>query len=137
MSKLYKEYSSEEEKIVNAYKNGQSMNSIAKEFSTYATTIRRILERHNVKLRHDFVKKGELYVKDGDKLIEWAKAQGRLVTKTELAKVIGKKRLSPSYFLKYPELGQYVEIDMQNELSEYYKKLYERIYFLRELAVCY
>lgn len=125
MSKLYKEYSSEEEKIVNAYKNGQSMNSIAKEFSTYATTIRRILERHNVKLRHDFVKKGELYVKDGDKLIEWAKAQGRLVTKTELAKVIGKKRLSPSYFLKYPELGQYVEIDMQNELSEYYKKLYE------------
>ena len=125
MSKIYKEYSSEEDKIVSAYKNGQSMNSIAKEFNTYPTSIRRILEKHNVKLRHDSLKKGELYVKDGDKLIEWAKSQGRLVTKSELAKVIGKKRLSPSYFLKYPELGQYVKVDMQNELDKYYEKLYE------------
>ena len=122
---LYKDYSREEDKIVCAYKNGQSMNRIAKEFNTYATSIKRILEKNNVKLRHDSKEKGELYVKDGEKLIEWAKAQGRLVTKMELAKVIGTKRLSPSYFLKYPELGQYVEIDMQNELNEYYKKLYE------------
>ena len=45
--------SSEEDKIVDAYKNGQSMNSIAKEFNTYATTIKRILEKHNIQLRHD------------------------------------------------------------------------------------
>ena len=117
--------SSEEDKIVDAYKNGQSMNSIAKEFNTYATTIKRILEKHNIQLRHDTREKGELYVKGGEKLIEWAKAQGRLVTKAELAKVVGTKRLSPSYFFKYPELGQYVETETQHELNEYYKKLYE------------
>ena len=96
------------EAVIEAYKNGESMNSIAKAFGTYATT----------------VKEGELYVKDGEKLIEWAKAQGRLVTKAELAAVIGRKKLSPSYFLKYPELGQYVTIRGNHELDEYYEKLY-------------
>lgn len=68
---------------------------------------------------------GEPYVQDGEKLIEWAKAQGRLVTKAELAEVIGTKRLSPSYFIKYPELSKYVVIHRQNELKAYYEKLYE------------
>ena len=122
---INKENSNKEAKIIDAYNSGQSMNAIAKEFHTYPTSIRRILKRHNVKLRHDTRKKGELYVKDGEKLIEWAKAQGRLVTKEELAEVVGRKRLSPSYFLKYPELGQYVEIDIQNDLKEYYQKLYK------------
>lgn len=112
------------EKMITKYNNGDSLNSIAKDFHTYPTTIKRILERHDIKLRHDERKEGKLYVKDGEKLIEWAKAQKRLVTKAELAKVAGTKRLSPSYFIKYPELGQYVVTHEQNELQEYSQKLY-------------
>ena len=115
----------ETEAIIKAYEDGQSMNAIAKAYDTYPTSIKRVLERNHVKLRHDARVEGSLHVKDGEKLIEWAKAQGRFVTRTELAHVIGKKKLSPSYFIKYPELGQYVTIDAQNELQEYYKKLYE------------
>lgn len=114
----------ETDAIIKAYEDGQSMNSIAKAFGTYATTVRRILEKNHIKLRHDTKEKGALYVKDGEKLIEWAKAQGRLVTKTELAKVIGRKRLSPSYFIKYPELGQYVALYEQRDLDYYVEKLY-------------
>lgn len=110
--------------IIEAYEKGQSINSIAKAFGTYPTSIRRILERNNVELRHDSRKKGELYVQDGEKLLEWAKAQGRLVTKAELANVIGKSKLSPSYFIKYPELGQYVETRTQKSLEIYINKLY-------------
>lgn len=112
------------EKMITKYNNGDSLNSIAKDFHTYPTTIKRILERQDVELRHDERKEGKLYVKDGEKLIEWAKAQKRLVTKAELAKVAGTKRLSPSYFIKYPELGQYVVTHEQNELQEYSQKLY-------------
>ena len=111
--------------IIEAYENGQSINSIAKIFGTYPTSIKRVLERNNVKLRHDSRKKGELYVQDGEKLLEWAKAQGRLVTRTELAAVIGKTKLSPSYFIKYPELGQYVETRTQKSLKAYVNKLYD------------
>ena len=111
--------------IIEAYENGQSINSIAKAFGTYPTSIRRILERNKIELRHDSRKKGELYVQDGEKLLEWAKAQGRLVTKAELADVIGKSRLSPSYFVKYPELGQYVETRTQKSLKSYIDKLYD------------
>lgn len=113
------------EAIIKAYNEGESMNSIARDFGAYTTTIKRILEKHNVELRHDTRAEGELYVKDGDKLIEWAKAQGRPVSKAELAKVIGRKKLSPSYFLKYPELGQYVETRTQKSLEDYTYKLYE------------
>lgn len=112
------------EAIIEAYNNGESMNSIARAFGTYATSVKRILEKHNVELRHDDKKEGSLYVKDGEKLIEWAKAQGRLVTKAELAAVVGRKKLSPSYFIKYPELGQYVATREQKELQEYSQKLY-------------
>ena len=111
--------------IIEAYEKGQSINSIAKAFGTYPTSIRRILERNNVELRHDSRKKGELYVQDGEKLLEWAKAQGRLVTKAELATIIGKSKLSPSYFIKYPELGQYVETRTQKSLEIYINKLYD------------
>lgn len=112
------------EKIIEAYNNGQSINSIANDFHAYATTIKRILEKNNIELRHDTRKKGELYVKNGEKLLEWAKAQGRLVTKAELAQIIGRKRLSPSYFVKYPELGQYVETRTQKSLGSYVNELY-------------
>lgn len=112
------------EAIIKAYNNGESMNSIARAFGTYATSVKRILEKHNVELRHDDKKEGVLYVKDGEKLIEWAKAQGRLVTKTELAAVLGRKKLSPSYFIKYPELGQYITTRGQKELQKYSQKLY-------------
>ena len=112
------------EAIIEAYNNGESMNSIANAFGTYATTVKRILERHNVELRHDDKKGGSLYVKDGEKLIEWAKTQGRLVTKAELAEVIGRTRLSPSYFLKYPELGRYVAPYEHKDLKEYSEKLF-------------
>jgi len=113
------------EAIIEAYENGESMNSIARAFGTYAATVKRILEKHGVKLRHDHKREGSLYVKDGEKLLEWAKAQGRPVTKAELAKVAGTKRLSPSYFIKYPELGKYVVIRGNKELDMYYKKLYD------------
>lgn len=122
------------EAIIKAYNEGESMNSIARAFSTYTTTIKRILEKHNVELRHDTRVEGELYVKDGDKLIEWAKAQGRPVTKAELAKVIGRKKLSPSYFIKYPELGQYVQTRTQKSLESYIDKLYS---WLRENNIPY
>ena len=122
------------EAIIKAYNEGESMNSIARAFGTYTTTIKRILEKHNVELRHDTRVEGELYVKDGDKLIEWAKAQGRPVTKAELAKVIGRKKLSPSYFIKYPELGQYVQTRTQKSLESYIDKLYS---WLRENNIPY
>lgn len=114
----------DEEKIIEAYYKGQSMNSIAKDFHTYATTIQRLLKKRGIKTRPDVKRKGTLYVKEGEKLIEWAKAQGRPVTRAELAKIAGTKRLSPSYFIKYPELGQYVVSRDQKELQEYNQKLY-------------
>lgn len=122
------------EAIIEAYNNGESMNSIARAFGTYATSVKRILEKHDVELRHDDKKEGSLYVKDGEKLIEWAKAQGRLVTKAELAAVVGRKKLSPSYFIKYPELGQYVTTREQKELQEYSQKLYS---WLKENDISY
>lgn len=120
--------------IIEAYKNGQSINTIAKTFKTYPTSIRRILKKNNVQLRHDSRKKGELYVEDGEKLLEWAKAQPRLVTKDELAKVIGKSKLSPSYFVKYPELGQYIKTKSQKSLQSYTMQLYN---WLRENNIPY
>lgn len=111
--------------IIDAYNNGESMNSIARTFDTHPNTIKRLLEKNNVELRHDTAKKGDIYVQGGEKLIEWAKAQGRLVTKAELAKLLGKKKLSPSYFIKYPELGKYVVRRGQKELHEYSQKLFE------------
>lgn len=120
--------------IIKAYEKGQSINSIARVFGTYPTSVRRILERNNVKLRHDSRKKGELYVQDGEKLLEWAKAQGRLVTKAELAAIIGKSKLSPSYFIKYPELGQYVETRTQKSLEIYINQLYN---WLKENDISY
>lgn len=111
--------------IIDAYNNGESMNAIARAFGTYATTVKRVLEKNNVELRHDAVRKGSLVVQNGEKLIEWSKAQGRLVSRNELAKVLGRKRLSPSYFVKYPELGQYVITHEQKDVLEYSEKLYE------------
>lgn len=111
--------------IIDAYKNGQSLNAIARAFGTYATTVRRILEKNNIELRHDAVTKGAIIVQDGEKLIEWAKSQGRPVTKSELAKVLGKKRLTPSYFVKYPELGKYVVRREQKDIEKYTEKLYQ------------
>lgn len=112
------------EELIKAYTNGESLNAIARRFSTYPTTVKRILEKNKIDLRHDAVKKGEPYVRNGEKLIEWAKAQKRLVTKAELAKVIGKTRLSPSYFIKYPELGKYIKSREQRALREYSRALY-------------
>jgi hypothetical protein len=112
------------EAIIRAYNEGESLNSIADAFGTYPTTVKRILEKQGVELRHDARHKGSYCVKDGEKLLAWAKAQGRLVTQAELAAVIGTKRLSPSYFMKYPELGHYVKSGVQTEFQEYYDKLY-------------
>lgn len=112
-------------KIITEYNDGKSLNFIAHEFRTYPTTIARLLQKNNVKLRHDVVKKGRPYVKNGDKLIEWAKAQRRLVTKAELAAVAGIKKLTPSYFVKYPELGRYVVTRGYNESKELNEKLYD------------
>ena len=111
--------------IIDAYKNGQSLNAIARAFGTYATTVKRVLEKNGVKLRHDTIEKGSVIVQDGEKLLNWAKAQGRLVTKSELAKVLGRKRLSPSYFIKYPELGRYIVRREQKDIEKYTEKLYQ------------
>ena len=111
--------------IIDAYKNGQSLNAIARAFGTYATTVKRVLEKNGVKLRHDTIEKGSVIVQDGEKLLNWAKVQGRLVTKSELAEVLGRKRLSPSYFIKYPELGRYVVRREQKDIEKYTEKLYQ------------
>ena len=113
------------QKIIDEYSKGLSMNEIARNHNTYPTSVRRILKQNGVELRHDAVRKGSLIVQDGEKLIEWAKSQGRLVSRKELAKVLGKKRLSPSYFIKYPELGQYVITHEQKDILEYSEKLYK------------
>lgn len=110
--------------VIDAYNNGESMNAIAKAFGTYPITIKRLLEKNKVELRHDVRQKGALVLEDGEKLIEWAKAQGRLVTKQELAEAFGKSKISPSYFIKYPELGQYIKPRGQNELQNYADILY-------------
>lgn len=123
-----------EKEIINAYEDGQSLNAIARSFNTYPTTIKRILIKNDVQLRHDYSSKGDLIVQNGEQLIEWAKAQGRLVSKSELAKVIGTKRLSPSYFIKYPELGQYVKSYEQKELLKYTEKLFS---WLKENNILY
>ena len=39
--------------------------------------------------------------------------------------MIGRKKLSPSYFIKYPELGQYVKTRQQKSLEGYNHKLYD------------
>ena len=114
----------EPKEIIRAYQDGQSLHSIARAFGTYPTTVKRILIRNNIELRSTSTR-GELLVNDGEKLIEWAKAQGRLVSKAELAKVAGTKRLSPSYFIKYPELGQYVQSYEQKELLKYTEQLFK------------
>jgi len=113
------------EEIIKAYNEGESLNAIAKKFHTYPTSIKRRLEKEGIELRHDIKKSGKHYVQDGEKLIEWAKAQGRPVTKLELAQVIGRKKLSPSYFEKYPELGQYIITREQNDIQKYSEKLYD------------
>ena len=110
--------------VIDAYNKGESMTAIAKAIDTHAMTIKRILEKNNIELRHDYIKKGSILVSDGEKLIEWAKAQGRLVTKKELANVLGRTRLSSSYFIKYPELGQYIQPHDQKETQEYSNILY-------------
>lgn len=120
--------------IIQAYEDGQSLHSIARTFNTYPTTVRRILIRNDVKIRHDIPARGDLLVKDGEKLIEWAKAQGRLVSKAELAKIAGTKRLSPSYFIKYPELGQYVKSYEQKELLTYTERLFQ---WLKDNGILY
>lgn len=116
---------SNKEAIINAYNNGQSMNAIANTYNTYPISIRRLLEKEGVPLRHDAKTPGSCYVKDGKKLIEWAKTQGRLVTKAELAQIIGTKKLSPSYFEKYPELSKYIVTYERDEFQDYIQKLYE------------
>ena len=116
---------SNKEAIINAYNNGQSMNAIANTYNTYPISIRRLLEKEGVPLRHDAKTPGSCYVKDGEKLIEWAKTQGRLVTKAELAQIVGTKKLSPSYFEKYPELSKYIVTYERDEFQDYIQKLYE------------
>lgn len=115
----------DELKVIEAYKKGLTMNAVARDFHTYPTTVKRILAKYDVPVRYDGPKKGVLSVKNGKELIEWAKAQGRPVTKAELAKLLGKARLNPSYFTKYPELGKYVVSDERKEFHEYYEKLYK------------
>ena len=111
--------------IIEAYENGQSLNSIARAFGTYPTTIKRILERNDIELRHDIDRKGSHNkLNDGDKLIEWAKTQDRLVTRKELAEILGKTRLSPGYFQKYPELGQYVASYEQKDITKFTTQLF-------------
>lgn len=112
--------------IIEAYQNGESLNSIARAFGTYPTTVRRILERNEIELRHDTMEKGShSLLNDGEKLIEWAKAQGRLVTRKELAGVLGKTRLSPGYFQKYPELGQYINSYEQKDIEKFSSQLFD------------
>lgn len=38
--------------IIEAYSNGESMSSIAKRFGTYTTSVKRVLTRGHVEIRH-------------------------------------------------------------------------------------
>lgn len=118
------ELKSKTDMIISAYQDGQSLGKIAKSLGTYSTSIKRILEDNDIEIRPLARKKGKVYVENGEELLKWAKAQKRLVTKAELANIVGRKRLSPSYFKKYPELGQYVTTREQYSLQEYSTKLY-------------
>lgn len=115
---------SDKESMIKLYNDGRSFNEIARIFSTYPTTVKRILEKNNVTLRHDAKTKGTFHVENGEELIDWAKKQGRLVTRKELADILGKTRLSNSYFKKHPELSKYIAPHKQKELIGYYEKLY-------------
>lgn len=111
--------------IIEEYINGATLCGVARKYHTYPTTVKRLLQKNNIEIRDGTVRKGDVLVTDGDKLLEWAKAQDRLVTKAELAKLIGKTRLSHSYFVKYPELGQYIKPCEQQEISLYAQQLYK------------
>ena len=110
--------------IIKQYNEGMSLNEIARRLHSYPMSISRVLERYGVTLRHDTYEKGSLHVEGGEELIEWAKAQGRLVTKTELAEVAGKHKLSPSYLEKYPELNKYIKTYSYIDVQDYYQRLY-------------
>lgn len=113
--------------IITEYQKGESLNTLAKKYHTYPTSITRILEKHKIELRHDALPKDSHYkiIQDGKKLLTWVKNQNRLVTKKELAEVIGIKRLPNSYFQIYPELGQYVASYHRSDISEYTQKLFD------------
>lgn len=111
--------------IIEKYNAGASLYQLAKEYKSYPMTICRILEKNHITLRHDTMETGEHTAKNGEKLIEWAKAQGRLVTKSELAKVLGRTRLPHSYFTKYPELGNYVQAHGEKAWKTYINQLFD------------
>jgi hypothetical protein len=111
--------------IVEAYVGGKSMNAIAKYFGTYPTSVSRILKKHKVSLRHDAKRKGTIYLSNGQILLDYARVQGRLVTRAELAALIGRKRLSPSYLAKYPELANYMNLCERQEFHNYRLELYD------------
>ena len=84
--------------IIEEYVNGMTMSSVARKYHTYPTTIRRLLKQHNIEVRDNVIRKGDVLLTDGDKLLEWAKAQGRLVTKAELGQIVRpyeQKELAP------------------------------------------
>lgn len=61
---------------------------------------------------------------NGENLLKWVKSQGRLVSKQELAEYLGRTKINPKYFEKYPELGQYVKGYERGVFQEYYAQLY-------------
>ena len=124
----------DEMEIVKKYIDGNSLNAIAKEFHTYPMTISRILTQHKVELRHDKKEKGAACVTQGEKLLKYIEEKKAPATKSELAAFLGKSRLSPSYFKKYPELGQLVKTYDQKELKPYYDALYK---FLKDNNIPY
>lgn len=113
-----------ESEIIKLYKNGDSLNSIARKYNTYPTSIMRILIKNKIPLRHDTSDKNSPIDKNIEKVLEWAKAQNRFVSKAELAEIVGTKRLSPSYFEKCPELSKYIQSRENIELTYYAQKLY-------------
>ena len=112
------------EELIKLYKDGASLNSLARMFNIYPMSVKRILEKNEVELRHDTYKKGVLHIDRGEELLKWAKSQGRLVSKTELAKVAGIKRLTPLYFTQYPELNQYIKVYGSKDEEDYSNQLY-------------
>ena len=131
-------------KLAEEYLNGKSFHELAREYGTYPTTIRRWLTDVGTVLRHDRSEKDTPYVQNGEKLIEWAKAQGRLVTKQELAAYLGKARLSPSYFIKYCIHARYIlnyssaHRQMHSKLNNFQQSLYSGclLYTMTGLFVC-
>ena len=118
-------YDLNEEKIINDYKNGSTMYSIAKEMKVTPGAIRNRLIKNGIELRESKVKRKDYASNEIKQMLKWLKSQDRLVTREELAKAIGRNRVPVHYFDDCPELTHYLKPRQQSDIAECTEKLYK------------